>query len=178
VSPPGFSPVLGAVGQPTGPAFDLVLLAHVLAVAVSVGTVGVSGIQAFRLSRVPTGSGPRATLENYYAPGTNWAGRLLFAVPLLGLALVGMSHGYYHFSDDWILQGIALWVVAAMLAEGVLWPAERQIQELVHSMVVDGGADQGARVDPLAATCRRAWCCAAALVVILVLATVLMVAQP
>ncbi len=181
--PPAALPLAVSLARrPTGPAFDLVLLAHVVAVAVSLGTVAVSGVQAARLSRLPAGTAAGSNLATYYAPGVNWVGRTLYAVPVLGFVLVGMSHGFFHLGDDWILAGIALWLVAAMVAEGLLWPNERRLQSLVHPGAVPearaGGGAGGPTTVTLAAACRTVWLSAAGLVALLILATVLMVAQP
>ena len=67
----------------------------------------------------------------YYRPGVNWVGRVLFLVPVLGVALIAMSGGQWGYADGWVSTGLAVWVVVAMVAEGVLWPAERRLQQVV-----------------------------------------------
>jgi len=118
---------LAGVGQPTGPGFDIVLILHIVAVVVGFGTVVASGVQAARLLALPPGEAPPAALVRYYAPGVNWAARVLYAVPLLGLLLLGLSRGAYGFDDGWVAAGLALWAAAIALAEGLLWPAERRL---------------------------------------------------
>jgi hypothetical protein len=152
---------------PTGAAFDIVLLLHVAAVVLGLGAVVVSGVQAARVlaaGRV----GPSPTLAAYFAPSVNWVGRVLYAVPVLGVVLLAISRGAYGWGDAWVQWGIGLWVAAAAGAEGLLWPSERRI-----------GAGLGDPAAPeLRRACRRACAAAAGLVAVLVLAVVLMVAQP
>lgn len=109
-------------------AYDIVLLAHVLAAVIGFGVVAVAGSNALALRR----PGPRPeALRRYYRPGVNWAARSLFVVPLLGVALVAMSGGDWSYREGWVLGGLALWALAALLGELVLWPGERALQEMV-----------------------------------------------
>ncbi|HUA93905.1 MAG TPA: hypothetical protein VMB82_00075 [Acidimicrobiales bacterium] len=168
----------GAV--PTGPGFDVVLLLHVVAAIVALGSVVASGVQSTRLLAAGDGEVPSGVTV-YFAPGVNWVGRTLHAVPLLGLALVGLSHGAYGFEDGWIEWGIGLWVAAAVGAEAVLWPAERRVQAglaasgdghdlgQVHAAGVRSETARSARTTAVAA---------GALTAVLVAAVVVMVAQP
>ncbi len=120
-----------AVSVNRGAGYEVVVLAHVLAAVIGFGAVGVAGAYAVVLGR----RGPTTeSVVRYYRPGVNWAGRVLFVVPVLGLVLIGMSHstrGGYGFSDAWVMVGLLLWVVAALAAEMVLWPSERGLQQLV-----------------------------------------------
>jgi hypothetical protein len=155
-----------------GAGFDLLLLAHVACVIVALGAVVVSGVQAMRILTVPTGSPFPPTLRRYFAPGVNWVGRTLYGVPIFGFALLATSGGVFDLGDDWVGIGLALWAAAALCCEVFLWPAERQIQN-----VLAGSADP-----PVPSTLRAPAQTVAAmsvlLVVVLVTATVLMVAQP
>ena len=112
-------------------AYDLVLLAHVLAALAALVAVVVAGASAVALAR-PRPVPPH--LLRYYRPGVNWAGRVLFVVPVLGFVLITMSDGQWAVSDQWIVIGLVLWLAAALLAETVLWPTERRLQEVVNRM--------------------------------------------
>lgn len=181
--------MLSAASQPTGVLFDLVLLAHVAAAVVTLGTVVASGLAAARVLAAG-GRSPSPWVSRYFAPGINWAGRALYAVPLLGLALIGLSRGGDRFSDPWVLAGVSLWTLAAGLAEGVLWPAERRAQvllaELLPSSAVaaagaaagGAGAASAGGAAAVATTCRRMCWAAAGIATVLVAAMVVMVARP
>ncbi len=169
-----------------GPGYDIVLLAHVLAVVAAFGAVAVAGAYAVVVSR--PGPIPESVVR-YYRPGVNWAGRVLFAVPVLGLVLMAMSNGDWTFSDTWIAIGLVLWVVAASLAEMALWPSERRLQEAVTGLLSVGGyaAAAGTPPEPAGASllpvefrslCWRTTALSAVVAAILVGACVVMVAKP
>jgi hypothetical protein len=189
----------GVHAQPQGPAFDIVLLLHVGCVVAGLATVVTSAATAARLRRLlRAGSSLPVAVVRYFRPGVNWAGRLLYGIPIFGFALLAMSHGAYALSDGWVASGLAVLVVVVVLAEGVLWPAERRIQASVSS----GSASSSASSSDAASTSESApedgpeagpdargaptvlrdaqlivWSAALALVLLLV-GTVLMVAQP
>jgi uncharacterized membrane protein len=146
-------------------AYDIVLLAHVLSVVVGFGAVAVAGGYALSLRRSGPGS---EAVRRYYRPGVNWAGRVLFLVPVFGFVLIGLSHHEWSLADGWITTGLLLWAVVAVAAELVLWPAERQLQSAV-------AAGTGAQAGPL---CLRVAATGLGVCLLLVGATVVMVAKP
>lgn len=159
-----------AAAGPTGAGFTVVLVLHVAAALVGIVTLAASELAALRLLAARRGPVPGA-VRSFFSPGQNWAGRVLYVVPVLGGVLVAMSNGRYDLGDDWVVAGIGLWVAAIGLCEAAVWPAERR----VHRALVPG-----ARADPAAAAraCRAlAWSAASAMAV-LVAAMVVMVAKP
>ncbi len=161
-------PALSASAQDParGAGYDIVLLAHVLSVLVGFGAVAAAGGYALALAH----SGPESeSIRRYYRPGVNWAGRVLFLVPIFGIVLILMSHGQYGYSDQWVGTGLVLWAVVATIGELALWPAERRLQMAV--------ADTGSVTD-LRSPCLRVAGMAAAVLVLLIVATVVMVAKP
>ena len=178
----------GVHAQPQGPAFDIVLLLHVGCVLAGLATVVTSAATAARLRRLlRVGRSLPEAVVRYFRPGVNWGGRLLYGIPIFGFALLAMSHGAYALSDGWVVSGLAVFVVVVVLAEGVLWPAERRIQASVSSGSAsasapgDGSAAEpdarGASTPVLRDAQLIVWSAAVALVLLLV-GTVLMVAQP
>jgi hypothetical protein len=162
--------------------YDLVLLAHVITAVVGLVAVTLAGFSALALRRALARGGPLPeALERYYRPGVNWAGRVLFLVPVLGMALLAMSGGQWSFADTWVSVGMAVWAVVAMVAESVLWPAERRLQGVVAVASGDdrSAADVGTvdRVDAVG-WCLRAGVVGLGLGAALVFAGVLMVAKP
>jgi len=126
----------------------------------------VAGAFALALAR----SGPDADpVRRYYRPGVNWAGRVLFLVPVFGFALIGLSHGEWSLSDGWITIGLMLWAGAALVAEVVLWPAERSLQMAVG---------EGRPVADIRARCHQVAALSGVFLVVLVVATVVMVGKP
>ena len=118
--------------QPDGAAFDIVLLLHVGCAVAGLVTSAAAGATATRLRRILRASTPLPEpLRRYFRPGFNWAGRTIYGIPVFGLALLAMSQGAYALGDGWVLAGLVLFVAVALLAEGVLWPAERRLQAAV-----------------------------------------------
>ncbi|MGO8870286.1 MAG: DUF2269 family protein [Acidimicrobiales bacterium] len=146
--------------------YDIVLLAHVLAALVGFGTIVVAGVCALALRQ----RGPSTeSLRRYYRPGINWTGRILFLVPVLGIALILMSQGDWSFSDAWVTIGLMLWAAVALTAEMVLWPAERRLQTAV--------GDPASTPD-LRKRCAAVAAVAGLLALLQVAAAVVMVAKP
>ncbi|HVC66184.1 MAG TPA: hypothetical protein VND44_01150, partial [Acidimicrobiales bacterium] len=125
----------------TSPGYDLVLLAHVLAAVVGIVAIGVAAGSALALRGVLARGAPVPdALARYYRPGVNWAGRVLFLVPVFGVALLAMSGGTWDFADTWVSLGTAGWALVAVVAESVLWPEERRLQEVVAAATAGDGA--------------------------------------
>ena len=118
--------------QPDGAAFDIVLLLHVGCAVVGLVTTAAAAATATRLRRSLRASTPLPEpLRRYFRPGVNWAGRTIYGIPVFGFALLAMSQGAYALGDGWVLAGLVLFAAVALLAEGVLWPAERRLQAAV-----------------------------------------------
>jgi len=123
----------GVLGAATSrPLFGILLALHVAAALGGFGALVATGVQGYRLPRVRE---PQAVeqLQRFFRPGTNWAARVLYLVPVLGAALVTASGGTYHFDDRFVEVGLGLWAVAAVIAEAVLWPAERRVQRSLRA---------------------------------------------
>jgi hypothetical protein len=185
--PPLFGAALSTT-PPTGAGYDVVLLAHVGCAVAGFATVVASGVQAARLRSVQPGELPAPSLLRYFAPGTNWAGRLLYGVPVFGFVLIGLSKGAFDANDPFIVAGLLIWVVSAVAAEVGLWPTERRVQAVLAEAgpLPAQGAAAG-RTDPVALgealerarpLCRVIAVLAVALTLLFVVATVLMFAQP
>jgi hypothetical protein len=169
--------------QPSGAAFDVVLLLHVACVVVGIVTVATAAATARRLGRLAHTAAPISEpLRRYFRPGVNWAGRTIYGIPVFGFALVGMSQGAYALTDAWVLSGLVLFVALTLLAECVLWPAERRLQ---HSVAAAGTPAAGPAIAPppassdaITADAARMERAASGALVLLAVATVLMIAQP
>lgn len=169
--------------QPSGAAFDIVLLLHVLCVLIGGGTVVVAAIQAARLARVATPDDLPDGVATYYTPGTNWAARTLFGVPVFGFVLLAMSRGDYHLGDGWVLGGLALWLAAAGVSESYLWPAERRLAHELEGWAAPVPPGPGAAANlgdprPWRARTRGVYWAAVGVVVTLLVATGLMFTRP
>jgi uncharacterized membrane protein len=157
------------------PGFDLLLTGHVACTLAGFGALVTSGIQATRLARGGPG-GAGETLLRFFAPGVNWVGRALYGVPLFGFALLADSGDHVKIGTAWVIAGLSLWALAALIAEGFLWPAERRIQSALVDAVSNGTGDRFP--GSMRRDCRVVGLLGAVLAVIFLVATVLMVARP
>jgi hypothetical protein len=173
---------MSAMHPPDGAAFDIVLLLHVACVVVGLVTTTTAAATASRLRGLLRAGVPLPdALRRYFRPGVNWAGRTIYGIPVFGFALLAMSQGAYALRDGWVLGGLALFAGVALLAEGVLWPAERRLQDALAAagarpgpIHADGPLDRDALGSDAAVMGRAA----TVTLVLLVAATVLMIAQP
>ncbi|HVA02364.1 MAG TPA: DUF2269 family protein [Acidimicrobiales bacterium] len=161
-----------APSVPTGALYTILLMVHVLCAVIGFGTMVVTGVQAGRARRGPSTPGADA-VRRYFRPGVNWAGRALYGVPVFGFALIAASDGAFRSGDGFVVVGLMVWLVAALLAELVVWPGERRIQvELTRRW---GEADRAGALDR---DCRQVSGAAVVLGVLFVVATVIMIGKP
>lgn len=108
------------------PLYDVLLILHVVSAFIGFGSIAIGGWAASvgHKSSDPAGD---ERIVRFYREGTDWPGRVIFLVPVLGLTmlLVG-DHPAIPTSWPWI--GLALWLVAAGLVTAKGWPAERRAQ--------------------------------------------------
>ncbi len=169
--------MLAAAAHESSAGYDIVLVAHVLSAVVAAVAVGTAAGSALALRAALRADRPiGSSLERYYRPGINWAGRTLMLVPVLGVALVFMSGGQWTMADPWVSAGLALWLAAAIVAESLLWPAERRLQADVAAGVDPGSPNRSVELHVL--LCIRTAAMGIGILVALVAATVLMVAKP
>ena len=163
--------------QPSGAAFDVVLLLHVACVLAGLVTTITAAAPAARLQRLLGAGAPIPdALHRYFRPGVNWAGRAIYGIPVFGFALLAMSDGAYALGDGWVLAGLVLFVAAAALCEAVLWPAERRVQTAVSATGSDAGGPEVP--DPKAGDVALMARAALVALALLLAGTVVMVAQP
>ena len=163
--------------QPSGAAFDVVLLLHVACVLAGLVTTVTAAATASRLRRLLGAGAPiPEALHRYFQPGVNWAGRAIYGIPVFGFALLAMSDGAYALGDGWVLAGLVLFLAAAALCEAVLWPAERRVQTAVSE--TGAGARSPEVPDPTAHDVTLMARAALVALVLLLAGTIVMVAQP
>jgi hypothetical protein len=167
---------VGVHPQPNGPAFDTVLILHVGCVVVGLATLVASATTAVRLRTTLQGGGalPEA-LVRYFRSGVNWVGRSIYGIPVFGFLLLALSHGAYSLREGWVMGGLLILVGTVLVAEGALWPAERRLQAALFSLRQGGGVSVGEEVLREARTMVLS---ATVALVLLVLGSALMVAQP
>ena len=123
------SPLLVTTGT-SSPAYDAVLVAHVVAGIIGFGSVALTGHYASAARRATAGAISPA-VRVYFKPGTNFVARTVWLVPILGFALLALSRGDFGLGDTWVWLGLVLFGVAAGLLEWRVWPGERRLQTIL-----------------------------------------------
>lgn len=176
---------------PKGAVYSILLLLHVASAVVGFGALAMTGVQARRARRGPAGAGSEG-VRRFFRPGINWAARTLYAVPVFGFALISSSAGAFSTKDGFVIAGLILWALATVVAEVVVWPGERRIQEVVSSTWDTTGPTDRGRADMgqtrerpapdadarFARDCRRVALACGLLSGVFIAAVILMVAQP
>lgn len=160
------------------PGYDLLLVAHVVAGVVGFGAIGAAGYEARAGARAEDPARDLG-LRRFFRPGVDWAGHVIFLVPVFGLSLLfGAERA--SLGDLWPWLGLGLWLVAAGLATGMCWPAERRAQQALSQLVV---ALPGVRPDPVLlsefrSACRRMEASAGLVSIVFLVAVAVMIAKP
>lgn len=154
------------------PLYDVLLVAHIVTALVGFGAVAVSGLSAGRGRRVPDPTSDESVVA-YFRPGPDWAGRIIFVVPALGLALL-FGGDRSQVGSVWPWAGLGAWVVAVGIATAMAWPAERRAQAELAA-VSDG---EPSRLEAFRIECRRMERAVALVEVCFVVALALMILQP
>jgi hypothetical protein len=148
------------------PFYDLLFVGHIASAVVGFGAVGVAGLSASKAGRSADPFVDEA-LSRFFRPGVDWPARVIFLVPVLGLAvLFGADRS--DVRDAWPWIGLGLWLVIAGVATGSCWPCERRAQEAFAAQ----------DVDVLRQACRRMETSVGVISVCALLAFVVMIVQP
>jgi len=160
----------------SGPAYDLLLVAHVLVALVGFGAIAAGGLAASSARRSGDPAND-ASVRRFFKQGRDWPARVIFLVPVLGLALLfGGSRSQVGASWPWI--GLCIWIVAAGIASGMCWPAEHAAQITLAELTGDPDGDTASLVADFRASCHRMELATGAISVCFVAALVVMIVQP
>jgi hypothetical protein len=169
------------------PAYDVLLVAHVLSAVLGFGAIAIAGGEASSARRSADPASDEG-VRRFFKPGRDWPARTILFVPVLGLGLLfGGDRPDVRAVWPWI--GLGIWVVAVGVATAVCWPAERSAQLALSALVDSGAAAEATPADgsPEAPTpliedfrsaCRRMELAAGAISLCFFAAVVVMVAQP
>ncbi len=128
----GGQPAWSRVPQVSAPSYDVLLVAHAAVALLGFGAIAVAGLRA-RAGRQSGDPAADIALRRFFAPGRDLPARAIFLVPLLGMALL-FGGDRADVSAAWPWIGLGLWVVAAGLASGMCWPAERRAQQALEHL--------------------------------------------
>jgi len=117
--------------------YKFVLVLHILCAIIGFGAVFLNGIYGQQMkSRMQSGRGAEA-LGIYEANFvvSKIGEYFIYAVFLLGFAVVGLSDSVWEFSQTWVWLSVVLFVIALGLSHGVLQPAVRRMGVLMREML-------------------------------------------
>ncbi|MGO8875669.1 MAG: DUF2269 family protein [Acidimicrobiales bacterium] len=158
------------------PLYDVLLVAHVVAAVVGFGALAVAGVAAASAG----GSADPVSDEGvrrFFRAGRDWPARVIFLVPVLGLALLlGGDSGDLHAPWPWI--GLCLWTIATAVATALCWPAEQAAQETFAALQGASPEATEALLRQFRLACRRMERAAGAISVCFLAAVLVMILQP
>lgn len=108
-----------------GEIYRLVLVLHIAAVVVGFGAIALNGVYA-RLAQRRGGAEAVAIGEANRA-ATRGASAFVYAVPVLGIALILLSDDTWAFDQLWISLSLLLYLVAAGLLGAVVIPSQKRM---------------------------------------------------
>ncbi len=120
-------------------AYQAVLIAHILAVVVGFGGLYANSVYAVQARR-RGGAEWAAISEASEFATTRVSAIAIYLVPILGIALLGMSDKQYKFSQAWVSASFGLYIVILAILLGVVRPSYRKLNALLRSPSPDGGA--------------------------------------
>lgn len=116
--------------------YELVKTLHILAAIIGFGTVFLNGLYGMAMKRK---RGPEAAFmaETVYSV-SEVATYFIYAVFLLGFALVGMSDSAWEFDQTWVWLSIVLYLVALGISHGMLRPNVKRMNQLMGELATMG----------------------------------------
>ncbi len=122
--------------------YKIVLVLHILAVMVGFGGLFLNaayGLQA----RARQGREGMAIAESLYNVSRKWTEWFIYAVPILGIALVMMSEDTIKFSDLWISASLGVYIVALGVLHALQFPNMKKMNLLMAELAGSGGRASG-----------------------------------
>ncbi len=165
--------MLGAYGSD---AYNVVKILHILCAIVGFGGVTLNGLYAAQAKK-RGGREAVAIGESVYRVSVV-AEYFIYAVFVLGLALVAMGNNIFDFGQTWIWVSTTLYIVGLGLSHGVLRPRVRRLNALMAEVAAGNGPPTEAEAVQLEGLGKQLATTEAALNLLLVVILVLMVFKP
>jgi uncharacterized membrane protein len=165
--------MLGAYGTD---AYNVVKVLHILCAIVGFGGVTLNGLYGAQAKR-RGGREAVAIGESVYRVSII-AEYFIYAVFVLGIALVAMGNNIFDFGQTWIWLSMTLYIVGLGLSHGVLRPRVRRLNALMADVAGGTGPPTEAQAAQLEAIGKQLATTEAALNLLLVVILVFMVFKP
>ena len=125
--------VLGTNGNDL---YKVVLVAHIFCAIVGFGAVYLNALYGKEVQKRPGAEGIAVFDANHRV--SKVGEYFIYAVFVLGLALVGLSDPVFTFSQTWVWLAIVLYLISLGLSHGVLFPSLKRMRVLMSEMVTAG----------------------------------------
>jgi hypothetical protein len=156
--------------------YKIFLLLHILTVVVGFGGVVLGGFYAREASKRP-GHGLAISEANLAV--IRIAEKFIYAVPIFGFALIGVSDSAIGFGDVWVSLSILLYVAAVGLLHAVIFKGQKQMNGIlaeIEAFPPAGGRPK--QMDDFEAVGRRVAATSLGLDVVLIVLLYLMIFKP
>ncbi|HSG13899.1 MAG TPA: DUF2269 family protein [Gaiellaceae bacterium] len=161
-------------------AYEIVLALHILCAIVGFGAVFLNGIYAQQAGARKGREGLAISEANYLV--STVGEYFIYAVFLLGIALVLIGDDAWDFGDTWIWLSMALYLVGIGISHGLLNPRARRMLALQREMLGGGDSTEGSgpptQIAELEAMGKQVGVYGAILNVLVVVVLALMVFKP
>ena len=116
--------------------YEFVLVLHILCAIVGFGAVFLNGIYGQQMkTRLQTGRVAEAIgIYEANSKVSRIGEYFIYAVFVLGFALLGLSDSVIEFSQTWFWLSVVIYLLAIGLSHGVLMPAVKRMGVLMHEM--------------------------------------------
>jgi uncharacterized membrane protein len=165
--------VLGAYGSD---AYNVVKVLHILCAIVGFGAVMLNGLYGAQAKK-RGGREAVAIGESVYGVSLI-AEYFIYAVFVLGIALVAMGNNLFDFGQTWIWVSMALYVAGLGISHGVLRPRVKRLNALLVEVAAGTGPPTEAQAAQLEGLGKQLAATEAALNLLLVVILVFMVFKP
>lgn len=106
-------------------AYKLVLFLHILSVVIGIGGVMLNGVYAAKAQKAGGQMAGAIMQANFDV--TMVAEKFIYAIPIFGIALIGMSDDVWSFGQTWIWLSIVLYVIALGISHAVMIPSGKKM---------------------------------------------------
>jgi uncharacterized membrane protein len=120
-------------------AYNIVLLLHLLAVVAGIGTVVLNGVYAAKAKKMGAPAVGSVMQANFDVSSV--AEKVIYTIPIFGLALIGMSDKVYDFGQTWVWLSLVLYLAAIGISHGVMIPNGKKM------LAGPSGPDQAAALE-------------------------------
>ena len=112
--------------------YKFLLVLHILSAIVGLGAVMLNGLYAAQVQKRPGPAGRAVFEANLYV--SQIAEYVIYAIAVLGIALIYTSDTVWKFSQTWPWLSLLLYLIAIGISHAVMKPGARRMVEVMTEM--------------------------------------------